>query len=286
MFLRDKYLKYQERASLSKFGEYCIPSQQPLTCDPGDGVQDGYEDDYGCYSTRTSAPSDDRWPVEAGRRKRPRRQAMRRELDDDAPPVITSSRKTLVIGDSEAVMEFYDRGWKAIQQTACKEIAKAWIKVLCPKKQKRNAYVGGDRTAPDWWPLRYGPGERDRVRHVEPDHMWKLGGCLFIEAGFVSLTDSEIERVYVLKYILRMIIQPEVRSPSIQKLGVLDMDRFETIAMESLSSWFLDPQKPRNAKKKPILKEIFRVAKMEERYRKNEIGGLLSPKPCLGVIFC
>ena len=104
---------------------------------------------------------------------------------------------------------------------------------------------------------------------------WVLG----YRSRFRVLTDSETERVYILKYMLRMIIQPEVRSPSIQKLGVLDMDRFETVAMDSLSSWFVDPKKPRNAKKKPILKEIFRVAKMEERYRKNEIGRLLSPDP-------
>lgn len=188
MFLRDKYLRFQERASSSKFEgkDAAFPPSILLTGNLGDGVQEGYEDEYRCYSTRSSAPVDGRWSVEPTRRKRQRRQApMRREPDDDAPPVITNSRKTLLIGDSASVMEFYDRGFKAIQQTACKEIAKAFIKILCPKKQRRNAYVGGEKTAPDWWPLRYGPGDKDKVRHVEPDHMWKIGGCLLYRSGFL-----------------------------------------------------------------------------------------------------
>ncbi|KAL2181383.1 uncharacterized protein P884DRAFT_273905 [Thermothelomyces heterothallicus CBS 202.75] len=41
--------------------------------------------------------------------------------------------------------------------------------------------------------------------------------------------------------------------------------------MDSLAEFFADPNKPKNAKKKPILKELFRVAKMEERYKRNEI---------------
>jgi len=154
-----------------------VPAAADL--DLGDGVSQGYQDDYDtdmCYSTRTALPFEDHWPVEPGRRKRPRRQgAMRRDLDDDAPPVVTNARKTIVIGDSEAVLNFYDRGFKCIQQTACKEVAKAFIKIIAPKKQATNPYTGGYATAPDWWPKATGPGEKDRVRHVEPDHQWKRG---------------------------------------------------------------------------------------------------------------
>lgn len=50
------------------------------------------------------------------------------------------------------------------------------------------------------------------------------------------------------------------------------MARLEAAAMDSLAEFFADPNKPKNAKKKPILKELFRVAKMEERYKRNEIG--------------
>lgn len=99
----------------------------------------------------------------------------RRQLDDIAPPVVMNSKKALTIGDSEAVLNFYDRGFKCIQQTACKEVAKAFVKIIAPKKQANFPYVKGDAAAPDWWPKPWGPGEKDRARHVEPDHMWKKG---------------------------------------------------------------------------------------------------------------
>ncbi len=50
------------------------------------------------------------------------------------------------------------------------------------------------------------------------------------------------------------------------------MAKMETVAFESLTVWFEDKKKPENAMKKPILKEIFKIAKMEERYKRNEIG--------------
>lgn len=42
--------------------------------------------------------------------------------------------------------------------------------------------------------------------------------------------------------------------------------------MEMLSPWFSDRDNVNNAKKLPIVKEIFKVAKAEEKYRRNEIG--------------
>lgn len=46
---------------------------------------------------------------------------------------------------------------------------------LAPKKQANNPYTKGDATAPDWWPKPWGPGKKDKTRHIEPDHMWKNG---------------------------------------------------------------------------------------------------------------
>jgi hypothetical protein len=127
-------------------------------------------------AARTNLTLDGHYQPESRRRKRPRRQ-VRRGLDDDAPPVVTSSKRTLEIGDEEAVSEFYDHRFKSVQQTACKEIAKAFVKLVAPKKQANNPYTGGDSTLPDWWPGNWGPGEKDKTRHVEPDHLWKRGLC-------------------------------------------------------------------------------------------------------------
>jgi hypothetical protein len=100
---------------------------------------------------------------------------MRRNADADSAPVVVHSKVGLQIGDAEAVERFYETRLKAVQQTACKELAKAFVKIIAPKKQARNPYTGGLDTAPDWWPKRCGPAGKDEVRHREPDHLFKPG---------------------------------------------------------------------------------------------------------------
>jgi hypothetical protein len=75
-----------------------------------------------------------------------------------------------------------------------------------------------------------------------------------------------------LKHILRLIIEPGARPPSLRRQGHITVAMLETAAMDSLSVFFQDANKPKNALKRPILKEIFKVARMEERYKRNEIG--------------
>ncbi|KAL2270327.1 hypothetical protein VTJ83DRAFT_2511 [Remersonia thermophila] len=195
---------------------------------------------------------DDAASRESRRRKRLRRAVRQRHpMDVDAPAVVVPSKRFFEIGDSDAVLNFYEASFKNIQQTACKEIAKAFIKVICPKKQAVHPYTQGWEKRPDWWPE---PKADERARHIEPDHQLKK------------------ERIYVLKHILRLIVNPEeLRPASIRKLGKITVAKLETAAMEALSAWFSDPRKPQNARKRPLVKELFRVAKMEERYKMGEI---------------
>lgn len=181
---------------------------------------------------------------------------MLRAADEDGPagrPVATP-KKTLVIGNSEQLREFYVQRFTCVQQTACKHIGKAFVKVVAPKKQSHNPYIRGMVTAPVWWPKPWGEGERDRVRHREPDHLWKR------------------ERLVLLPHLLKLVIE---RHPDIQEPNV-DVAALEQKTMEMLSNWFTDRTRPNNAKKEGILKELFKVAKMEERYRRGEIGTPLS----------
>lgn len=85
------------------------------------------------------------------------------------------TRKGLKIGDTEAVYNYYEQAFKSCQQSACKLIAKAWVKVLAPKKQSTHPYTGSDERAPDWWPKPWGTSKEERVRHKEPDHLYKRG---------------------------------------------------------------------------------------------------------------
>ncbi|KAJ8102139.1 hypothetical protein POJ06DRAFT_77837 [Lipomyces tetrasporus] len=71
----------------------------------------------------------------------------------------------LVVCDREAVTAFFEAKFRQLQQLACKVVAKAWIKVIEPKKQSNHPYNKGDEFKPDWWP--------SEARHKEPDHLMK-----------------------------------------------------------------------------------------------------------------
>ncbi|SAM84381.1 uncharacterized protein UBRO_05623 [Ustilago bromivora] len=60
---------------------------------------------------------------------------------------------------------FLELRFGQLQQGVCKTVAKAWIKMIQPKKQTRCPYNKGEAGKPDWWPA--------CVRHKEPDHLMK-----------------------------------------------------------------------------------------------------------------
>lgn len=192
-------------------------------------------------------------------RKRARASGLRREtieyMDEDVIPTPTtaSSKRAIVISNEKELWDFYDQRLKNCQQNACKLMAKAWIKAVEPKKQSTHPYTGKDERAPDWWPQPWGDTKEEKVRHKEPDHLYKR------------------ERLHLLNHILRMIVQPNERQHrDIQKLH-LNVAKLEEITNEALSSFFTDKDNPANAKKRPYLKEIFKVAYQEERYRAGQI---------------
>ena len=111
-------------------------------------------------------------------RKRQRAAVAKRDNTLDTGPsvsVVGPPKKRLKVGNKEEVWKFYEQRFKNIQQSACKMIAKAWIKLIAPKKQSNHPYTGSDAKAPDWWPKPTGPTRDDRVRHKEPDHLYKPG---------------------------------------------------------------------------------------------------------------
>ena len=69
-----------------------------------------------------------------------------------------------------------------------------------------------------------------------------------------------------------MVVEPNAKQHAdIQKLN-LNIAKLEDVTMDALSSFFLDKENTNNSKKKPYLREIFKVAKFEERYKNGEIG--------------
>ena len=102
------------------------------------------------------------------------------EQEPDEFAGVRTVLKEIVISDEEALSHFYDTRFRQIQQLSLKTIAKAWIKVVQPKKQAHHPYNGGKQakevsfagngevTKPDWWPPQ-------GCRHREPDHIKKPG---------------------------------------------------------------------------------------------------------------
>ena len=82
-------------------------------------------------------------------------------------PANGAEYKPLTIGNEAEVIIFLETRFRQLQQLSCKIVAKAWIKVIEPKKQTRYPYNRGEESKPDWWP--------DDVRHKEPDHLMKPG---------------------------------------------------------------------------------------------------------------
>ena len=75
-----------------------------------------------------------------------------------------------------------------------------------------------------------------------------------------------------MNHILRMIVEPNTRQhPDIRKLNIT-VAKLEEATNEALSTFFSDADNPSNAKKKPYLREIFYIAKNEEKYKNGEIG--------------
>ncbi|KAK2592714.1 hypothetical protein QQS21_009589 [Conoideocrella luteorostrata] len=165
-----------------------------------------------------------------------------------APP-----RQLIQIGDANGVRRLYEQRFKDCQQVVCKLVAKAWIKIVEPKKQSTHPYVGSDEKAPGWWPKPWGPAEIDRVRHKEPDHLYKR------------------ERIHLLTHILRLVIEPHQKQHvAIQKMG-LNVSKLEKTTYEALTPFFRT--NAANASKLQYLKEIFSMAKQEEYFRNGQIDG-------------
>jgi hypothetical protein len=122
-----------------------------------------------------SADSDEDYSSNT-RKKRPRIPGLYRENSNDDTPMPVPVQKTqqLMIGDEVEVTKFYTCRFKDMQQSSCKVMGKAFVKLVEPKKQTHHPYTKGDDKAPPWWPPTTGD-ENVKVRHKEPDHLLKPG---------------------------------------------------------------------------------------------------------------
>jgi hypothetical protein len=62
-----------------------------------------------------------------------------------------------------------------------------------------------------------------------------------------------------------------MQNQTVQNMG-LTVKILECATFEALSAWFMDFEHPENIQKKSFLKDIFKIARVEEQYRAGEIG--------------
>ncbi|KAK2732632.1 hypothetical protein FQN57_002593 [Myotisia sp. PD_48] len=149
-------------------------------------------------------------------------------------------RVSLRIDDEKEVNRFYKKSFEAFQQKNCRQIAKAYIKMIEPRKQVKHPYNGrwggpgekGDpeKTKPNWWPA--------GVVHREPDHLKKP------------------ERIRLLIHIFRKLLESHD----------ITADKLEEAGQDTLRQI-----KPRE--RLGIMDEIYRVRRIEESYERGEIDG-------------
>lgn len=181
----------------------CLPgigivASEDVDSQYGDPYRQQFGSGYGSGSgERTRRTSEIHVEDEAFRpRKRNRGYRRMAAEEDDVPTVSTGSKRGLKIGDSQEVWKLYDQRFRNCQQTACKLIAKAWVKVVEPKKQTNHPYTGSDEKAPDWWPKPWGPTKEQKVRHKEPDHLYKRGEFLFSSWRRPTAHKAQSESIY------------------------------------------------------------------------------------------
>ncbi|KAH9206561.1 hypothetical protein DL95DRAFT_469495 [Leptodontidium sp. 2 PMI_412] len=157
---------------------------------------------------------------------------------------------TLRIGNNKELEKFYQARLTDLQTLPCKILAKAFVKVVEPRKSSRYPYSKGQISAPPWWPALSGTVS---VRHKDPDHLFKP------------------ERIRLLVHILRMAVELVTsQHPSFQDQDV-NVQKLEDVAYEALSPWFKDPENPENMFRAPLIRELFKVAKHEEWFKNGEI---------------
>lgn len=134
---------------------------------------------------------------------------------------------------------FLELRFSQLQQGMCKTVAKAWIKIIEPKKQTRCPYNKGEEGKPAWWP--------DGVRHKEPDHLMKPERHALlltilrspkIQVARLQLATAEVvalikaDKVSLLMDVYRIAREEE----KMREAGI-DMETPMTVGVSTLDGW-------------------------------------------------
>ncbi len=182
---------------------------------------------------------------------------------------------------------YYPFAFRSMNQLACKDIGKAWIRIGHPRKQTSHPYNGGKKdgefgsvrsvavygylghfTSPDYWPSDEGwqnsSSGVEACRHKEPDHVLKPGQFVCGLVLIPALT-SHLERLVLLVHLLRS-----------QNRGYEDGDFSLEKLMKSTDGIHLEYEENWTPKSLERLENIYWVRKKEMEYERGEMGGFHS----------
>ncbi|KAK1140528.1 hypothetical protein N8T08_010274 [Aspergillus melleus] len=183
------------------------------------------------------------WQSVQNRRHRRSLRRVDSGIGPDSPsptPAITWT--PLRIGNKDLLRRYYEMTFENFQQLNCRAIAKAFVKLVEPRKQVHHPYNGRstvagmsqrvdpELTKPQWWP--------EGIRHREPDHLLKF------------------ERIRLLVHILCEL--RESHNITSEKLKDAGQDVRRGIVPEE---------------RLQVLDEIYYVRDMEELYLDGKIDG-------------
>ncbi|KAI9927776.1 hypothetical protein MW887_002628 [Aspergillus wentii] len=205
--VRDRFLKtaaaggqpsMQPRFGLASFGKQAdLPMTDSI---PGFSFQQNsswYQS--GLSKSTELIPCE--WQSQHQTKRQRRNGAMdRRGSDSMSPGPI--KRTALRVGNQDLLRRYYEKAFENFQQLNCRVIAKAFIKLVEPRKQVNHPYNGRktsagapqridpELTKPKWWPT--------GVTHKEPDHLLKAAEKLKEAGQDVRRQIVPSERLHVL----------------------------------------------------------------------------------------
>ncbi|SPO28750.1 uncharacterized protein UTRI_04628 [Ustilago trichophora] len=146
----------------------------------------------------------------------------------------------ITLANQAARTAFLELRFGQLQQGVCKTVAKAWIKIIEPKKQTRCPYNKGEAGKPDWWPA--------GVRHKEPDHLMKPERHALlltilrspkVQVARLQLATAEVvalikaDKVSLLMDVYRIAREEE----KLREKGEENKDQVVKVAVSTLDGW-------------------------------------------------
>ncbi|KAL3477500.1 hypothetical protein BJX99DRAFT_269764 [Aspergillus californicus] len=230
------------------------------------------------------------------------------------PPSPTPSikRSTFRVGQTKLLRAYYEKAFDCFHQLNCRVIAKAFVKLVEPRKQVSHPYNGKktvagstqtldpESTKPKWWP--------SGVKHKEPDHLIKPERIRLLVHILCELKDSHgitaeklkdagqdvrrqivpalklqvLDELYYVRAMEELYLDGKLSSDT--AIHVYHVDMQEEIQEHALSNPTTMPIQRRSGDRSRELPRIWEDAypqsfKNNKRRADSEKGYLLSPAP-------